>query len=171
MLVDFDGFVSYKHSFLFHKIFIDGLVSCGLLWCFYLLSFWWHPFTAEDSLLSEWIDTFFPYLGCLRLSTFWVNLYFWVKYPFKLSLIWHILISDFSSPSYIELICLEWKQKKYVAYQNYLFPAECMKMQKQPSRRCSDTQGNLTVRMYDWILKEEWWGMMLSSLKNDAKAP
>ncbi len=35
---------------------IDGLESCGLLWCFYQLfglSFWWHPFTAVYPLVSE----------------------------------------------------------------------------------------------------------------------
>ncbi len=32
-------------------------ITCGLLWCFYQLfglSFWRHPFTAEDPLVSEW---------------------------------------------------------------------------------------------------------------------
>ncbi len=48
-----DGFVHYKDA-VFHKILIDGLECCGLLWIvvmFYQLfglSFWWHPFTAED---------------------------------------------------------------------------------------------------------------------------
>ncbi len=41
---------------------IDGLEWCGLLWCFYQLfglSFWRHPFTAEDPLVSKWWnDTF-----------------------------------------------------------------------------------------------------------------
>ncbi len=36
----------------------DGLdITCGLFWCFYQLiklSFWWHPFTAEDPLVSKW---------------------------------------------------------------------------------------------------------------------
>ncbi len=40
----------------------DGLEWCGLLWCFYQLfglSFWRHPFTAEDPLRSKWCnDTF-----------------------------------------------------------------------------------------------------------------
>ncbi len=54
-----DGYGPYalKLSFSLHKIKIDGLESCGLLWCFYLLfglSFWRHPFTAEDPLLSKW---------------------------------------------------------------------------------------------------------------------
>ncbi len=32
-------------------------ITCGLLWCFYQLfglSFWRHPFTAEDLLLRPW---------------------------------------------------------------------------------------------------------------------
>ncbi len=34
-------------------------ITCGLLWCFYQLfglSFWRHPFTAEDPLLSKWCN-------------------------------------------------------------------------------------------------------------------
>ncbi len=36
--------------------------TCGLLWCFYQLfglSFWWHPFTAEDPLVSKWWNATF----------------------------------------------------------------------------------------------------------------
>ncbi len=37
-------------------------ITFGLLWCFYQLfglSFWWHPFTAEDPVVSKWCsDTF-----------------------------------------------------------------------------------------------------------------
>ncbi len=41
-------------SFSLQNTLIDGLESCGLLWCFYQLfglSFWRHPFTAKH--LSE----------------------------------------------------------------------------------------------------------------------
>ncbi len=41
-------------------------ITCGLLWCFYQLfglSFWWHPFTTEDSLVSEWCNA--------KLIRFW----------------------------------------------------------------------------------------------------
>ncbi len=34
-------------------------ISCGLLWCFhqlFRLSFWRHPFTAEDPLVSKWCN-------------------------------------------------------------------------------------------------------------------
>ncbi len=37
-------------------------ITCGLLWCFYQLfglSFWRHPFTAEDPLVSEWWNATF----------------------------------------------------------------------------------------------------------------
>ncbi len=37
-------------------------IICGLLWCFYQLfglSFWRHPFTAEDLLLSKWCNAEF----------------------------------------------------------------------------------------------------------------
>ncbi len=37
-------------------------ITCGLLWCFYQLfglSFWRHPFTAEDPLLSTWCNATF----------------------------------------------------------------------------------------------------------------
>ncbi len=44
------------------KNWTDGLEWCGLLWCFYQLfglSFWRHPFTAEDPLVRQWYnDTF-----------------------------------------------------------------------------------------------------------------
>ncbi len=36
--------------------------ACGLLWCFYQLfglSFWRHPFTAEDPLVSKWCNAKF----------------------------------------------------------------------------------------------------------------
>ncbi len=32
------------------QMLTDGLEWCGLLWCFYQLSFWRHPFTAEHPL-------------------------------------------------------------------------------------------------------------------------
>ncbi len=45
-----------------HRTLIDGL-ECGLLvdYCdvFYQLSFWRHPFTAEDPLVSKWCNAKF----------------------------------------------------------------------------------------------------------------
>ncbi len=49
-------------SFWFHEMLTDGLEWCGLLWCFYQLfglSFWRHPFTAEDPLLRQWCNATF----------------------------------------------------------------------------------------------------------------
>ncbi len=37
-------------------------ITCGLLWCFYRmfgLSFWRHPFTAEDPLVRKWWNATF----------------------------------------------------------------------------------------------------------------
>ncbi len=39
---------------------------CGLLWCFYQLSFWRHPFTAEHPLLSKWWNASVP----MKIFTF-----------------------------------------------------------------------------------------------------
>ncbi len=47
-----DIYISYKHTHRFSPYWI----SSGLLWCFYQLfelSFWWHPFTAEDPLVNK----------------------------------------------------------------------------------------------------------------------
>ncbi len=54
-----DGVVSCKHvAFGF-----TGLMEwCGLLWCpnqLFGLSFWRHPFTAEDPMLSKWWNATF----------------------------------------------------------------------------------------------------------------
>ncbi len=50
-----------------HKTLIEGLESCGLLWCFYQLfglSFWRHPFTAEDPLVNKWCKAqMYLYIG------------------------------------------------------------------------------------------------------------
>ncbi len=70
-----------------------GLEWCGLLWCFYQLfglSFWRHPFTAEDPLVSKWCNAQFPqfssdeetnsWMAWGRVSTFSANFQFWVNY-------------------------------------------------------------------------------------------
>ncbi len=73
-------------------------IACGSLWCFYQLLFWWHPFTAEDTLVSKWFNAKFYHIYSdektnstkstsmddLRVSSkFSANLNFGVKYPFK----------------------------------------------------------------------------------------
>ncbi len=80
-----DGFVSYKQQLLSSPDvnWWTGVVwiTCGLLWCFYQLfglSFWRHPFTAEDhwwasdamlhfSKSNE--ETTHLRLDCLRVSS------------------------------------------------------------------------------------------------------
>ncbi len=72
-------------------------ITCGLLWCFYQLfwlSFWRHPFTAEDPLVSKWCNATFlqicsdkettRILDGLRVSKSSANLHFWVNYSFKI---------------------------------------------------------------------------------------
>ncbi len=53
-------------------------ITCGLLWCFYQLfglSFWRHPFTAEDPLVSKWWNATFLQICSheeTNLSTSWM---------------------------------------------------------------------------------------------------
>ncbi len=70
-------------------------ITCGLLWCFYQLfglSFWRHPFIAEDSLVSKWrnvqfLQIFYDeetnhlYPGCPQ--TFSADFHFWLNYSFN----------------------------------------------------------------------------------------
>ncbi len=74
-------------------------ITSGLLWCFYQLfglSFWRHPFTAEDPLVSKWCNaTFLQIYTDEETNSFtswmaWegVNVqqfyfYFWMNYPFN----------------------------------------------------------------------------------------
>ncbi len=63
-------------------------ITCGLLWCFYQLfglSFWRHPFTAEDPLVSKRCNATFlqiwwrnKLLDVLRASQFSNNLHFMI---------------------------------------------------------------------------------------------
>ncbi len=93
-----DGFVSYKHTALdIQDInWWTGVmwITCGLLWCFYQLfglSFWRHPFTAEDPLVSKWCNSTFLQIWWrnkliyisddLKGITFSAN--FWVNYSFE----------------------------------------------------------------------------------------
>ncbi len=62
--------------------------TCGLLWCIcqlFGLSFWWHPFTAENPLVSKWCnakvlqissDEQTPLHFCPKVSQFSANLHF-----------------------------------------------------------------------------------------------
>ncbi len=57
-----NGCLLQTHSFSLHKTWIDGLESCDVLvdyfdvYQLFGLSFWWHPFTAEDPLMSKWCN-------------------------------------------------------------------------------------------------------------------
>ncbi len=71
-------------------------ITCGLLWCFYQLfglSFWRHPFTAEDPLMSKWCNAKLKlknsstFLDGLRVSKCSSNFHFWVNYSFKFYII------------------------------------------------------------------------------------
>ncbi len=70
------------------------LITCGLLWCIYQLfglSYWRHPFTAEDPLLSKLCNVTFLqiwwrlryFLAGLRVSTFSAIFHFGLNYSFK----------------------------------------------------------------------------------------
>ncbi len=72
-------------------------ITCGLLWWFYQLfglSFWRHPFTAEDPLVSKWYNAKFLQiwkkkkkliyiLDVLMVSKYLSHFHFWVNYSFK----------------------------------------------------------------------------------------
>ncbi len=72
-------------------------ISCGLLWCFYQLfglSFWRHPFTAQDELVSKLCNAKFLQicsdeekliyiLDGLRVSKSSSDFRFWVNHSFK----------------------------------------------------------------------------------------
>ncbi len=80
-------------SILLHKTVIDRLEVCGLLEvtvCFnhlFEVSFWRHPFTAEDKLVSEWcnitvnVSKSVPMKKQTHLQT--TNLYLWANYSFN----------------------------------------------------------------------------------------
>ncbi len=47
-------------------------ITCGILWCFYQLfglSFWRHPFTAEDPLVSKWFNAKFSKSDQIKKQT------------------------------------------------------------------------------------------------------
>ncbi len=94
-----------------HRTLAGGLELCGLLvdYCsFYKLSelsFWRHPFTAEDPLLSKWNEQFIYQnwskliyiLNGLRVSIFPQIFIFGAKHYFKFSLEEKLLVNaDFN---------------------------------------------------------------------------
>ncbi len=94
-----NGFVSYIQIVTSEDVnWCTGVVwiTCGLLWCFYQLfglSFWRHPFTAGDSLVSEWCNAKFIrfwwrnkviyILYGLRVTTYDINFTLTLNYIFE----------------------------------------------------------------------------------------
>ncbi len=93
-----DGFLTNMQLFTSQDVnWWTGVVwiTCGLLWCFYQLfglSFWRHPFTAEDPLVSKWCNATFLEIcsdettnsSTSWMAWQWVHFYFWLNYCFKL---------------------------------------------------------------------------------------
>ncbi len=104
-----DEFVYYRSMQLFTSQDMNWcnwvvLITCGLLWCFYQLfelSFWWHPFTTDDPLVSKWCNATFLQTCSdekTNSSTYWMawgwvhlqaNFNFWVNY--SCNVLWTIL--------------------------------------------------------------------------------
>ncbi len=58
-------------------------ITCELLWCLFGLSFWRHPFTAEDPSMSMWWNATFPQICSnqeTNSSTTWMD-WGWVNFP------------------------------------------------------------------------------------------
>ncbi len=93
-----DAFVSYKHlasRFKDVNWWSEVVwISCVLLWCFYQLfglSFWRHPFTAEDPLVSKWYNA--------TILQIWSRFYVYIvgyqkipKYPHEDCKTWNLLL-------------------------------------------------------------------------------
>ncbi len=88
-----------KHAaFCFTKRWLTWVmwITCELLWCFYQLfglSFWRHPFTAEDPLVSKWCNAKFLQIcfdeqtkSSTSMAWGWANFHFCVNYSFKLKM-------------------------------------------------------------------------------------
>ncbi len=62
-------------------------ITCVISWWFYQffgLSFWRHPFTTKDLLMSKWFNaTFLHICSSEKANSFSANCNFWVKYSFN----------------------------------------------------------------------------------------
>ncbi len=68
---------------LFTSQDVNWLTGVDYLWCFYQLfglSFWRHPFTAEDPLVSKWCNDTFLFQW---ISWYPENLHFYINYSFN----------------------------------------------------------------------------------------
>ncbi len=104
---------------------MDGLESfCGLLWCFYQLfglSFWRHPFTAEDVLMNMRCNATFLQISSDKesnSSSSWMA-WGWVYFQQIFISGWTIPLSPlFSSIYYPDSIFILLKIIYYFAYQS-----------------------------------------------------
>ncbi len=92
-------------------------ITCGLLWCFYQLfglSFWRHPFTADDPLVSKWCNATFLQICSneeTNSSTSWIA-WGWVNYQLIFNFKWTIpLRTCFSEDIQVHLNKLECREK------------------------------------------------------------
>ncbi len=66
-----------------------------VLSAFYQLSFWRHPFTAEDSMVSKWYNTKFLHI-CRRNKLIYIlNPWTWVHFPQTFIFGWTISLTTF----------------------------------------------------------------------------
>ncbi len=75
-------------------------ITCGLLWCFYQqfgLSFWRHPFTAEDPLRRHWCNATF-------LQIWWRNKLILILHGLRVSTFQDIFIFGWTIP-----FCPHWQ--------------------------------------------------------------
>ncbi len=96
-------------------------ITCGLLWCFYQLFwlwFWWHPFTAEDPLVSKWCNSKFFQIcsdeetnsSTSWMARGWVNFYFWLNYSNEISCLFSLLLWSYACKGRSVLL---WEQIDY----------------------------------------------------------
>ncbi len=95
---------------------------CGLLWCFYQwfgLSFWWHPMTADDPLVSNWCNATFLQI-ChdeeTNWSIFWLDFEPFFEWLLELPLLFTLALKNFERvyfPLYLRFmdpisVCKQW---------------------------------------------------------------
>ncbi len=106
---------SYLFS-LIMDLFLTNMQVCtsqdiiwwpGLLWCFYQqfeLLFWWHPFTADDLLVSKWCNA--------KILRKW----FMMKKQADLHLDWHLGELIFRKVLFLRTIPLKSKKRKHFRF-------------------------------------------------------
>ncbi len=90
---------------------VEGLApptrSCELLWCFYQLfglSFWWHPFTAEDPFVYKWCNAIFLKICWRNNLTSWMACG-WVNFQQTVIFGWIILLRPVSDMVTFKTLC------------------------------------------------------------------